>query len=89
MKVEGQVSIEFAVSFTVTLVFLILVTRLFVWFCGTIVNRQVAFEQSRNSSVITGIIITTPAGPQVGDIVPPPVNFYNQSTENNKLKIFQ
>jgi hypothetical protein len=85
---KAQVSIDFALAFIVALLFLVLVTRLFVWFCSTIVNRHVAFEQTRNATVITGVIITTPTGPHLGDPLPPPVNFYNQSTAGNKLKIF-
>ncbi len=44
---RGQVSLEFALSMLVTIVFVGLVINLFIWFCGTIVKRHERFEETR------------------------------------------
>lgn len=49
-KTRGQVSIEFALAFVMTMVFFVLVVKLFGWFCGDIVSRQQKFEGSRSTS---------------------------------------
>lgn len=95
-KLNGQVSIEFALAFTVAILFLVLVARLFVWFCGSVVKRQEAFEESRNCTYATSFL-TAPGSP-VPDyytnstgafLLPPRGGFYNQSSQENKLDLFK
>jgi hypothetical protein len=69
VKIKGQATIEYALAFTITMLFLVLVVKMFAWFCGTTVRRHEAFEQTRNAT----------AGGAVQ------VDFYNQSNNELKL----
>lgn len=69
-KVKGQVSIEFVVSVVVTMAFIGLVTQLFLWFCGNVVNRHEAFERTRS----------------VGNGNAPSPNFYDQESNRLRLR---
>ncbi len=44
---KGQATIEFALAFIITLLFLVLTCRVFVWFGGNLLRRQVAYDKSR------------------------------------------
>jgi hypothetical protein len=72
-RLKAQVNIEFAVAFVVLAIFVIAATKIFVWLGATMVNRNKAYEDTRS---ITG-----------GKA--PAVEFYDQKSEANKLKIFE
>lgn len=44
---KGQASIEFTLAFVMALFFLVLTCRVFVWFNGNLLRRQIAYEKSR------------------------------------------
>lgn len=44
---QGQASIEFSLAFIIALLFLVLTARVFVWFGGSMLRRQIAYENSR------------------------------------------
>jgi hypothetical protein len=50
MKTRAQVTLEFSLAFVITMLFVVLTFNLFVWFNHCIVQRQVAFENSRSSA---------------------------------------
>jgi len=47
---KGQASIEFSLAFIIALLFLVLTCRVFVWFGGTLLRRQIAYEGSRQEA---------------------------------------
>ena len=47
---KAQSSIEFSLAFVITLLFLVLTCRLFVWFGGSMIRRQLAYEDSRTEA---------------------------------------
>jgi len=47
---KGQSSIEFSLAFIIALLFLVLTARVFVWFGGNLIRRQVAYENSRKEA---------------------------------------
>ena len=49
-KQKGQSSIEFSIAFVVTILFLVLTARLFVWFGGSLVRRQLQYEDTRREA---------------------------------------
>ncbi len=44
---KGQASIEFSLAFIIAILFLVLTCRVFVWFGGSLLRRQVAYEDTR------------------------------------------
>ncbi len=44
---RAQATIEFSLAFMLILLFLVLTARLFVWFNGGMLRRQLAYEESR------------------------------------------
>jgi len=72
-KIKAQVNIEFAAAFVVLAIFVIAATRIFVWLGTTMVNRNKAYEDTR--SITSGKA--------------PAVDFYDQKSEANKLKVFE
>jgi hypothetical protein len=73
-KIKAQVNIEFAAAFVVLAIFVVAATKIFVWLGTTMVNRNKAYEDTRS--------ITTPGKA-------PAVDFYDQKSEANKLKVFE
>lgn len=44
---KAQASIEFSLAFVIAILFLVLTARVFVWFGGTLLRRQIAYENTR------------------------------------------
>jgi uncharacterized protein (UPF0333 family) len=53
VKLKGQASLEFVVTFVMLVLFVALVARIFAWFGARIVSRQEAYEATRNATVYT------------------------------------
>lgn len=47
IKIKGQVTLELALTFVVTVVFLLLVIKVFAYFIQTVAYRHKAFEDTR------------------------------------------
>lgn len=73
MKSKAQVFIEFALSFFLLILFIVLTVVLFVWFSNNVVGRNTEYQKTR---VNAGNGSTTAES----------IDFYNQS--EHKLKIF-
>ena len=76
-KVKAQVSIEFAVAFLILVLFTVLAVKMFTWMGSTIINRHIAYENSRN--------MTSAAAPR--DMVPP-VDFFNATSGKKEMDVF-
>jgi len=76
-KVKGQVSIEFAITFVILVLFIVLAAKMFTWMGGRIVNRHIAYENSRS--------MTSAAAPI--DMVPP-IDFFTAATGEIPLDVF-
>ncbi|MDD5080346.1 MAG: hypothetical protein PHH68_08535 [Candidatus Omnitrophica bacterium] len=72
-RLKAQVNIEFAVAFVVLAIFVVAAAKIFAWLGATMVNRNQAYEDTR--SITNGKA--------------PAVDFYNQTDDANKLKIFE
>jgi uncharacterized protein (UPF0333 family) len=77
LKVKAQVSIEFAITFVVLVLFVVLAAKMFAWMGSTIVNRHMAYENSRSM---------TSSG-AAKDMVPP-VDFFTTATGKKPLDVF-
>ncbi len=47
-KLKAQVSLEFAATFVMLVLFVVLVAKMFAWFQGRIVDRHQAYEVTRS-----------------------------------------
>lgn len=47
---KGQASIEFSLAFIIAILFLVLTCRVFVWFSGNLLRRQLAYEGTRQDA---------------------------------------
>lgn len=77
LKVKAQVSIEFAVTFVILVLFIVLAAKMFAWMNSTMVNRHTAYENSRSM---------TAAG-AARDMVPP-VDFFTTATGKKPMDVF-
>ena len=75
-KISAQVIIEFVSAFIILLIFLVATAKIFVWFCGTIVERHEAFENSRTEAGKEG---TTEEEVSFYDDSANPLNIFDES----------
>jgi len=54
-KIRGQVHLEFALTFPLLILFLILTVKVFVWFGSSIVKRNAAYQQSRTATAAPAV----------------------------------
>ncbi|MCX5707806.1 MAG: hypothetical protein NTY14_02305 [Candidatus Omnitrophica bacterium] len=73
VRLKAQVSLEFVITFVMLVLFVVLATKMFVWFGARIVNRHNAYETTRNMN--TGTAATG-------------VDFFNQGNGNTPMNIF-
>ena len=71
---NGQVTAEFTVALLALVLFLVMVTRLFVWMGKDVVARNKAFEDARASVTTTHL---------------PAINFYNSTNGKKSLDLFK
>jgi len=83
-KVKAQVSIEFAVSFVLLVLFVVLVAKMFVWLGSTMVNRHKAYEKTRSMTPGKPEITTFP----VVYTHPVKVDFFNNASGKRPMNIF-
>lgn len=79
MKIKAQSSIEFTISFIITILFLIFTCNLFVWFNHCLVGRQKAYENTRveagdgrDQTILFGLITIKQGNPGKEDFYTPP-----------------
>jgi len=49
-KIRGQVHLEFALTFPLLILFILLAVKVFVWFGSSFVKRNTAYQQSRTAT---------------------------------------
>ena len=90
---RAQVTAEFSVALMALVLFLVLMTRMIVWMGKDIVNRNAAFESTRNLSKVQSFGEAYDAdGHPIGCTNPkhsPPWDFYNQSNGKKPLNVFE
>jgi hypothetical protein len=75
IKIRAQVTLELTAALMVLFVFLFATTKIFVWLGNNIVQRHKRYEETR-----------TAAG--TGNTTASQIDFYDQSSEENRLDIF-
>ncbi len=63
-KVKAQVSLEFAATFVMVVLFVVLIAKVFAWFGKTMIDRHKAYEDTRTmttETAKTGVDFFTPA----------------------------
>jgi len=79
-KLKAQVMIEFALAFMIIILFVFLTAKVFNWMGGSIIKRHKAYEDTRT---ISGCNATdTECDMNIK------VDFYNESTDANKMDLF-
>jgi hypothetical protein len=99
-KIRAQVVIEFALVFTLLIVFLVATTRIFVWLASGIIKRHHEYEISRSTILTAPTLNITPVvhpgahsytpwhwTPPVSITTVPPIDFYDEKANN--LTIFE
>ncbi|MGE5309371.1 MAG: hypothetical protein ACM3OC_09820 [Deltaproteobacteria bacterium] len=91
-KIKAQVNLEFVLTFTMLVLFLIGATRLFVWLGKSIIDRNRAYETTASTGPHTSptYVITLPGSstPDKTPVAAPPVDFYTEKNGKTKLTIF-